>query len=492
MGKEERMERMIPAGIEPEIVFAIFEEISRIPRGSGHEERISNWLVDFAERYNLECMQDTKGNVLIRKPGSPGKEKHPALILQSHMDMVCEKIPESDHDFQRDPIRITVEGDKVLARETTLGADDGIGMALSLALLTQEKFSHPPLEVLITVDEEIGLTGAEEFDASQLKGEYFINLDSGDEGVFVAGSAGGPTIRADIPLSWKKPEAHSAAYRLAVDGLLGGHSGEDIHRNRGNANKLLFRLLDALERVGTIEVAAINGGMAGNAIPRSAEAVVMIPSKDSPEFLEEVRKYQEIYRAEYRVSDPGITVTCRLREEEVSRVFTRESMERIIDFGVFCENGILRMSAEVEGVVESSNNLGCVNTDENQVSFVFVTRSFRASAYQEMVLKIDRLARRLSGSSHKEYDCLEWPYEPESEIRDILLETYQELFHEEAKAIPVHTGLECGVIAKNMGRPVDMISIGPETKELHKPGEWFSISSTQKYWKLLLEVLKRL
>lgn len=261
MGKEERIERMIPAGIEPEIVFAIFEEISRIPRGSGHEERIGNWLVDFAERYNLESVQDAKGNVLIRKPGSPGKENHPAVILQSHMDMVCEKIPESDHDFQRDPIRVTVEGDKILARETTLGADDGIGMALSLALLIQENTSHPPLEVLITVDEEIGLTGAEAFDASQLKGEYFINLDSGDEGVFVAGSAGGPTIRADIPLSWKEPEVHSAVYCLTVDGLLGGHSGEDIHRNRGNANKLLFRLMDALERVGEFEVASIHGGI---------------------------------------------------------------------------------------------------------------------------------------------------------------------------------------------------------------------------------------
>ncbi|MDO4383563.1 MAG: aminoacyl-histidine dipeptidase [Eubacteriales bacterium] len=492
MGKEERIERMIPAGIEPKVVFKIFEEISRIPRASGHEERISNWLVDFADKYGLEHIQDQKGNVLIRKPGSPGKENHPAVILQSHMDMVCEKIPDSQHDFQRNPIRITVNGDKILAQETTLGADDGIGMALSLALLTLEDIVHPPLEVLITVDEEIGLTGAEEFDASQLKGKYFINLDSGDEGVFVAGSAGGPTICADIPLSWKEPEAHSEAYKLTVEGLLGGHSGEDIHRNRGNANKLLFRLLDALERAGAIEVASILGGMAGNAIPRSAEAVVVIPSEDFKTIRKEIENYQEIYREEYRMSDPGITVTCRPLEEEVSRVFTKESMERIVDFGVFCENGILRMSPDVEGVVESSNNLGSVTTEEEKVSFVFVTRSFRASAYQEMVLKIDRLARSVEGSSHKEYDCLEWPYEPESEIRNIFLETYRDLFREEAKAIPVHTGLECGIIAKNIGRPVDMISVGPETKEMHKPGEWFSISSTQKYWKLLLEVLNRL
>ena len=492
MGKEERIERMIPAEIEPKVVLEIFEEISRIPRASGHEERIGNWLVHFADKYGLEHIQDQKGNVLIRKPGSPGKENHPAVILQSHMDMVCEKAAGSNHDFQKDSIQITVEGDKILAEETTLGADDGIGMALSLALLTLEDISHPPLEVLITVDEEIGLTGAEEFDASLLKGSYFINLDSGDEGVFVAGSAGGPTIHADIPLTWKESEPHSEAYCLTVTGLLGGHSGEDIHRNRGNANKLLFRLLDALERVGRVEVASVNGGMAGNAIPRSAEAVVLIPSKNGDAILETVRRYQEIYRDEYRVSDPGITVTCRPLEKKVSRVFTRESKGRVIDFGLFCENGILRMSAEVDGVVESSNNLGCVTTGEDTVSFVFVTRSFRESMYQAMVQNIDRLARSMGGSSHKEYDCLEWPYEPESEIRNIFLETYRDLFREEAKAIPVHTGLECGIIAKNMGRPVDMISVGPETKEMHKPGEWFSISSTQKYWKLLLEVLNRL
>ena len=195
------MERMIPKGLEPEAVYEIFEEISRIPRASRHEEQISNWLVSFAERYHLDSVQDEMGNVLIRKPGTPGKEDHPAVILQSHMDMVCEKIPESDHDFMKDPIRITVEGDKITAKETTLGADNGLGLSLSLAILTLEDAPHPPLEVLVTVDEELGLTGAEKFDATQLKGEYFINTDSGTEGVFTVGSAGGPTISAEVPVT---------------------------------------------------------------------------------------------------------------------------------------------------------------------------------------------------------------------------------------------------------------------------------------------------
>ncbi len=486
------MERMIPKGPEPELVYEIFEEISRIPRPSGHEEEISNWLVAFADKYHLSSVQDKKGNVLIRKAGTPGKENHLGVILQSHMDMVCEKVPESNHDFMKDPIRISVEGDKIVAKETTLGADNALGLAYSLAVLTLEDVPHPPLEVLVTVDEEVGLTGAEEFDASQLKGKYFINLDSGDEGIFTAGSAGGPTIGADIPISRKAPEAAQVPYRLCVEGLLGGHSGEDIHRHRGNANKLLFRLLDALERKGDFEMASVNGGMAGNAIPRSAEAVLMIPEKDRQILRDEVEKYDEIYRSEYRVSDPDVHVFLRPLDKEISRVFTKKSMDCVIDFGVFCENGILRMSPDVEGVVESSNNLGCVTTGEEKVTFVFVTRSFLESMYQAMEMNIDRLARNAGGSSHRDYDCLEWAYEPESELRELFIDVYRELFHKEAKGVPVHTGLECGIIAKNIGRKVDMISIGSEIKESHKPGEWFSISSADRYWKLLLEVLNRL
>ena len=486
------MERMIPKGLEPELVYEIFEEISRIPRPSGHEEEISDWLVAFADKYHLSSVQDKKGNVLIRKAGTPGKEDYPGVILQSHMDMVCEKVPESNHDFLKDSIRISVEGDKIVAKETTLGADNALGLAYSLAILTLKDVPHPPLEVLVTVDEEVGLTGAEEFDASQLKGKYFINLDSGDEGIFTAGSAGGPTISADIPISRKAPDSNQVPYCLCVEGLLGGHSGEDIHRHRGNANKLLFRLLDALERKGDFEMASVNGGMAGNAIPRSAEAVLMISEKDRQILRDEVEKYDEIYRSEYRVSDPDVHVFLRPLDKGISRVFTKESMDRVIDFGVFCENGILRMSPDVEGVVESSNNLGCVTTGEEKVTFVFVTRSFLESMYQAMEMNIDRLARNAGGSSHRDYDCLEWAYEPESELRELFIDVYRELFHKEAKGVPVHTGLECGIIAKNIGRKVDMISIGSEIKESHKPGEWFSISSAERYWKLLLEVLNRL
>ena len=478
--------------LEPKRVFFHFENLCRVPHGSGNTKAASDYCMAFAREHGLWAHRDELGDVVIRKAASPGYESHAPIILQGHLDMVCEKVPGSNHDFTKDPIQITVEGDKITAKETTLGADNGLGLSLSLALLTLEDAPHPPLEVLVTVDEELGLTGAEKFDASQLTGKYFINTDSIEENVFTVGSAGGPTVSADIPVEWTSPAEGVVPYRLRIDGLLGGHSANDINRGRGNANKLLFRLMDALERKGDYEVASVRGGMAGNAIPREAEAVLMVPSENLEILREEAKRYYDIYKAEYRVGDPDVNVVFEPYEETVSKVFARKTMNSVIDFGVFCENGILRMFQDIEGVVESSNNVGCVTTDEEKVTFVFVTRSSLESIYQTMVLNIDRLARNVGGSSHKDYDCLEWPYEPESEIRDLFVEVYQELFDKEAYGIPVHSGLECGIIAKNMGRKVDMISVGAKTGNLHKPGEWFSISSTQRYWKLLQEVLKRL
>lgn len=486
------MERMIPIDIEPKSVFKFFEEISRIPRETGNEKAVSDWLVEFAKERNLSYVQDKKLNVLIRKEGTPGYEDHPGVIFQSHMDMVCEKTPGSTHDFTKDPIQIVVEGDIITAKDTTLGGDDGIGMALTLALLDADDIAHPPIEGLFTVDEELGLTGAEEFDATQLKGDYLINIDSDDDGVFVVGSAGGPTITAEIPVEYKAPSAGYKAYRAAVENLKGGHSGEDIHRQRGNADKLLFRFLDALERCGEYELASVNGGTACNAIPRDAEAIITLPAELEPEFKELAAKYDAIYKEEYKISDSDVKVSFESVDAEIDKVFTKESKDHVIDVGVFCENGILRMSMELEGVVESSNNLGIVATEEDKVLFSFCTRSFLESVYSTMVTNIDRLARSAGGRSYKEYDCLEWPYQSESHLRDLFVTKYEKLFDRPAKAIALHTGLECGMIGKNMGRKVDMISLGPECKDLHKPGEWLSISSTERYWKLFIEVLKNL
>lgn len=485
------MDRMIPETIEPKLVLQIFEEISRIPRETGNEKGISDWLVQFSKEHHLFCVQDEKLNILIRKPATPGRENRPGIILQSHMDMVCEKTPDSTHNFLKDPIEIVVNGDIITAKDTSLGGDDGIGMALSLALLVANDIEHPPLEVLITVDEELGLTGAEKFDASQLQGEILINLDSDDDGLFVVGSAGGPTISADIPIQWAPKTPDYLPYRLTVGGLLGGHSGEDIHRERGNANKLLCRLLDALERESPFELASINGGQACNAIPRDAEAILFIPPQAKDALLAATDAYCKLYQTEYRISDPGVYAALEPYSGEITQVFSAETADGIIDFGLFCETGILRMSTELEGVVESSNSLGTITTSDRQVTFTFVTRSFLESMYRSMAHKIDRLARSVGGSSRKEYDCLEWPYKPDSRIRDLFVDVYETLFQRKSRSVALHTGLECGIIGKNIGRSIDMISMGPECKELHKPGEWLSIASTDRYWKMLKEVLRR-
>ncbi len=486
------MEKRVLENIEPGEVFSLFEEINQIPRGTGNEKAISDWLVKFAEDRGLFCVQDEKMNILIRKEATEGYEDRPGVILQSHMDMVCEKNQGVKHDFLRDPIKMSVEGDKIIARETTLGADDGIGMALSLAFLNAGEIEHPALEVLITTDEEMGVTGAENFDAKQLKGDIFINLDSDDEGVFVVGSAGGPTVSACIPIEWESPRAGRKPYQISLTGLLGGHSGEDIHRERGNANKLLARLLDAMEKAGEFDLACVNGGAMCNAIPREASAVILADEKAVAAIEAVVEEYRLIYKEEYRVSDGGLTVIFEPFNGAVERVFSQKTMKAVIDFGCLCETGVIRMSLDFKDVVESSNSLGIIATQEEQVVFTFVTRSTLESMYRNMVSKIERLSRIVGGESHIDYEFLEWSYNPESRIRVIFEELYKEMFGREAKSMVLHGGVECGTIGKNAGRKIDMISMGPECKDLHMPGEWLSISSTQKYWAMLKEAMKRI
>ncbi len=484
------MEKRLLENIEPKEVFYFFEEISKIPRGTGNEKAVSDWLVKFAKDRGLYYLQDEKFNIYIRKEATKGYESRPGVIFQSHMDMVCEKKEGARHDFLKDPINIVVEGDKITARDTTLGGDDGIGMALTLALLDSDTIEHPLLEAVITVDEELGMTGAECFDAGMLEGDIFINLDSDDDGVFVVGSAGGPTVSAHIPIEWENG-GEGVSYMLSVTGLLGGHSGEDIHRERGNANKLISRVLDAMERTAEFEMAYVNGGVMCNAIPREARALLLVKESNVLKLKEVADEYSKIYANEYRLSDKGLTLSFEPFESKVERVFSKKTKESVISFGCLCETGIIRMNLEFENVVESSNSLGTITTGEESVKFTFVTRSSIESMYRNMVYKIDRLAKIFGGYMCKEYDCLEWPYDPENRIKKIFESIYIEFFGREARSVVLHTGLECGIIGRNVGRKIDMISMGPECKDLHMPGEWLSIESTKRYWSMLAEVLRR-
>ena len=485
------MSDSILKGYEPQSVLRIFDEITKIPRESGNEAQISQYLVDFAEKNHLEYRRDASNNVLIRKPASPGYERDKGFIFQAHMDMVCEKISSSNHDFARDPIHYVVEEDRVVAKETTLGADNGLGMSLILALLEDPTLQHPALEAVFTTDEEVGLTGAENFDSSQLRGEFLLNLDGGPEGVLTAGSAGGPTVDVSIPVEEAPVPEGSSCFSISITGLLGGHSGHFIiAQGRGNANKLLFRLLYRVAREIPLRIVSVSGGLKGNSIPREAEAVFCVPSGQAERMRGIVEALIEDYQAEYRSSDPGLTVTLQPAAETAQRAFTEPCTRNVIAFGYLCDSGVLRMCPDLEDTIESSNNLGVVSMEESAVVFRFVTRSILRSMYTDMEYRLESLAALTGGSCRKVGDCVEWEYLPNSELQKVCQEAYYSLYQKEPTILVEHVGLECGYIKKNADHPIDALSLGPNTGNYHTPGEWFSISSAARFWEFLKAILK--
>ena len=476
---------------EPQSVLRIFDEITKIPRETGNEAAISRYLMDFAKSNDLECHQDEFLNVLIRKPASAGYENDKGYILQAHMDMVCEKNNDSRYDFSKDPIRYEVEGDHVVAKETTLGADNGLGMALILAILKDKTLNHPEIEAVFTTDEEVGLTGAENFDSGVLRGDFLINLDGGPENLLTAGSAGGPTIDVSIPLERNERPDKTICLTVSITGLQGGHSGQPvIAKGRGNANKLMFRLLYNIFRITDMQLITVSGGLKGNAIPREAYATFCVPESDQQVVQELIEKIAEEYRNEYRIGDPGLTVTLQQAAETATQVLTDSCTHNILSFGYLCDTGIQRMCLDLEDTIESSNSLGVVSMNDDSVVFRFVTRSILKSMYTDMVYRLECLASVTNGSCIKIGDCTEWEFKPDSELRAVCGDVYRSRYNEEPIVIVEHVGLECGAIMKNVDHPVDALSLGPLTGNYHTPGEWFSISSTERFWGYLKEVLQ--
>lgn len=484
------MERYLE-NVEPKEVFYFFEEISKIPRESGNEQEISDYLVSFGKARGFEVVQDKKLNVLIKKPGTKGRENEPALILQSHMDMVCQKNEGVQHDFTKDPIKMTLEGNKLIAKETTLGADDGIGVSMALAVLDSTELSHPPIEAIFTTNEETDLTGAEEFDASQLSGKYLINLDSDDEGIFIVGSAGGPSMDLILPLVYEevKPDSNLIEYTVEVKGLLGGHSGEDIHRIRANSNKLMVRIFAAMERAGKVELIKINGGTQNNAIPREGTMGIAISEGEESKINEAFEKIAENLKKEYEKTDPDISIKLIRGKKYCGKIFSQDTKFKTISFGWLCDTGIIRMSPYFEGTVESSNSLGVIETRENDVRFRFTTRSMMESLYMDMVWRLERFAELLGARLEKDCDCLEWDYNPDSKLQELCRKLYVDKYGKEPKMLCLHAGLECGIIGKNMNKPVDMISMGPDIRNLHAPGEYVDVDTMKEVWEFFKHLL---
>jgi len=473
-------------------VIKYFREISEIPRGSGNEKGISDYLVNFAQEHGLDYVQDEALNVIIKKKASQGYEERPKVVLQSHMDMVCEKNEGTEHDFTKDSISLKIAGDMIYADGTTLGADNGIGVAMGLAVLASYDRSHPGLEALFTTDEERGMKGAEDLDPEMIEGRILINIDSDQEGEFFVSCAGGPAVMTSIPLIWEKANANMTAYAIRIRGLLGGHSGSDIDKGRANSNKLMGRILKELETKFEFSMASLSGGMMYNAIPREADAVILIRPEDRTAVSESIAEMEGIFRNEYRISDTDIEVVFETDSESATKVFSQYAKTLAINYLYLAETGINTMSPSISGLVESSTSLGVVRTEEGSVDFTSLIRSSVNTLHKELLRRLETLAEFTGADVRILSDCPLWEYNPDSKIRKLFERVYSRLYNREAEAAAIHVGLECGIFDEKFNGEMDMISFGPDVYEYHTPDEHFSISSAERSFGFLSEVLKEI
>lgn len=471
--------------LKKEPVFRCFYEICQIPHGSGNEQELSGWLLRWAQEQGLEAVQDAHYNVLIRKPASPGMEQAPTVMLQAHIDMVCEKADGINHDFARDPIRWAIDGDTLsTGGRTTLGADDGIGVALAMEVLTDAALVHPPLEVLFTVMEEDDFSGASNFDLSQMRADYLINLDNANEREIICGSCGGMQVDLHIPIAAQTPPKGWQPYQLSVSGLLGGHSGEDIHRGRGNANLLLARLLLALEDCVPFRLGAIRGGSFRLAIPREAEAVVWLDPAALDDARSALAKLEGSFRRELAVTADSVSVTLSSAEAE------RWCVEPgpVLDVLIFIPDGIFQMNEALEGLVDTSNNLGEVYLSREELHLVTEIRSAEDSLRAYLFRRMERLASRLGGSCASSSVYPSWYFHSQSPLRQICERVYQEDYGCKPILRTVHAGLEVGYFSVN--RPeLDAVAMGPDCWGFHSPSEALRISSVEKFYPFLCHVL---
>ena len=476
--------------VEPKIVFSYFEEISQIPRGSGNEKAISDYLVKFAKDLNLEVIQDDVLNVIIKKPGTKGYENSKTVIIQGHMDMVCEKNKGTDHDFEKDPLKLRVVGDYVYATDTTLGADNGIAVAYGLALLASNDIEHPPLEVLITTDEETGMSGAMGVSKEHIKGELLINLDNEEEGQLLVSCAGGIRSKSLVNIEWENNVDKTIAL-LTIRGLKGGHSGIEIHKERGNSNKIMGRILKDMSSNIDFKIQSINGGSKNNAIPRESDVLIAINPSDMDKVKEMVAKWQTILLNELKSKDPGIKVSFEVVEDSLKKVFTKECTKKVVELLYLYPNGINTRSVEIEGLVESSMNLGVVATLDNVVEFDSAIRSSVASLKEDIILKVKTITELVGAEFETTAGYPEWEYNRESKLRDICQKVHVDMYEKEAEIVAIHAGVECGLFNEKLGG-LDMISFGPNLYDVHTPQEHMSISSVESIWKYLKAVLKEL
>ena len=480
------METKRLAGLEPASVFGYFEEICAIPHGSRNTKMISDYLVRFAKEHDLKYYQDADDNVVLFGEASEGMEDHPPVILQGHMDMVCEKDADCPIDMATEGLDVTHDGNVVFAKGTTLGADNGIAVAMGMAILADKTIAHPPLEVIVTTDEEIGLLGAASVDLSDLKGRTMINLDSEGEGIFTVSCAGGCTATISLPV--ERRAVYGPCIRLAVDGLQGGHSGADIHLNRGNANKIMGEFMSRIQKLMPLCLTSLVGGAKDNAIPRSCQATLVAMGIH----LERINGIAEQLQAEVReqYNEPEVTIQAFDVDALGGNGLSTESTAKVIELLCAAPNGVQSWSQDIEGLVQTSLNMGVIKLGE-RFNVTLSVRSSVNSEKQELLDQLKKLAE-MFGATYTEAGAYPaWEYKKESRLRDVMVDVYRNMFQKEPKVEAIHAGLECGLFSEKLPG-LDCVSIGPQMHDIHTSRERLEIASTERTWKFLLEVLKNL
>ena len=481
---------MILENIQPEEVFKYFEQICSIPHGSGNVERISNYCVSFAKEHGLKYRQDEKYNIIIWKNASQGYENAKPVIIQGHLDMVAVKEDGCDIDMNNQGLDIYIDGDYIKARGTTLGADDGIAVAYALAILADDNIKHPALEVVFTVDEEVGMLGAAAIDLSGLKSNTMLNIDSEDEGIFLAGCAGG--ARLDIKIPVVKDTATGYLCEIKLSGLEGGHSGTEIVSQKANANVLAGRVLSELSKETAYELLAVSGGEKDNAIAAFSKIQIVVPENSKDKVKKVTDELNDVIKKEFEVTDPDIKISAAFTEEKKKYdVLDGNSLDKVILALNILPNGVQKMSNDIKGLVQTSLNLGFLNTYEDSVKLSYLVRSSLGSEKDFLIEKIKGFVRYIGGEISVSGDYPAWEFKSVSPLRDLFVKCFEKLYEKKPVVETIHAGVECGILAGKIN-DLDCISFGPDIFDIHTTKEKLSISSVERTWKLILEVLKQM
>lgn len=479
----------ILSGLEPAKVFHYFEAICGIPHGSYHTKQISDYCVRFAQEHGLHYIQDEANNVILFHPGTTGYEQSAPVILQGHLDMVCEKEPGCPMDFETDGLHLRLEDGYVSADGTTLGGDDGIAVACALAILDSDDIPHPPLEVILTTDEEVGMLGAAALDCSPLQSRIMLNLDSEDEGILLVSCAGG--LQADCHIPVTRENADGLSVTVTLSGLTGGHSGVEIHKGRANANQLLGRFLNELGEAVRFRLCSVEGGLKDNAIPRKAAAALVIPPDEQAALTDAVSHWQAVFAGEYGVTDPALALTAEIGQAATVSALDECSQRNVIAALVNIPAGVQRMSPDIPGLVQTSLNPGILTTSEAEVTLVFSVRSSVRSEKEALYNRLENLFTLLGGSVTRHGDYPAWEYRRDSRLRELMVQVFEQQYGHRPEVQAVHAGLECGLFAGKLPG-LDCISFGPDMDDIHTTKERLNVGSVRRTWNYLLEVLKQL